>query len=278
METWASAGPYERYMGRWSRRRGMEAYAKGDWAAAATNFSRTVPFSASNVVSLQQWGDALAMLGEWQEAAEVHGQAVEVSNRSFGAFWQCALLQLAAGDEAGYRAKCAELIQRFGDTDDANTALWIVLTCAATENSVDDINKIVSLANRAAEKADPRNPAFKTVLGAVQYRAGQNKEAIETLKKAIPLHVLAAFAAPRQLDAIQVSRLTGETILALAYHREGDKEAFDKQLAIVRAFIAQLKKSPPKPGTSIGPWAVLFAILMAERELTRIELTAAENK
>ena len=63
----------------------------------------------------------------------------------------------------------------------------------------------------------------------------------------------------------------------MAYHRQGDNDALEKQPATVQGPIALLKKASPKPSASIVPWAVPFAILMAERELERIELPAAEN-
>ena len=138
------------------------------------------------------------------------------------------------------------------------------------------MSKIVALA-RKATAADPRNPGSWTVLGGALYRAGQNQEAIDTLKKAIPLHSIAAFTAPSQLDQIQGSRLSAETMLALAYHQQGDQRSVDKQLAVIKKLIDQLEKSPPKPSRGMLPWAVPFAIEMSKRELAHIVPTAADG-
>jgi hypothetical protein len=81
---------------------------------------------------------------------------------------------------------------------------------------------------------------------------------------------VAALAVPNQLAEIQVSRVVGETFLAIAYHREGDQDAFDKQLATIRTLVASLEKSPPKPskgGMAMAPWGIPFAIEMGHREL-----------
>jgi hypothetical protein len=127
------------------------------------------------------------------------------------------LLQLAAGDEAGYSATCADLLARHGDHPSAATATGIALACIAGDRAVEDMNKVVQIVQRLAD-SDPLNPAFQSWLGAAQFRAGQTEEAIERLRKSVPLHSVAALAAPGQIDRIRVSWLTSETI-RLAYHR-----------------------------------------------------------
>jgi hypothetical protein len=49
-----------------------------------------------------------------------------------------------------------------------------------------------------------------------------------------------------QRDQVQLSRLLGETVLAMAFYREGDQHAFENQVANFRALIEKLEKSPPK--------------------------------
>lgn len=68
---------------------------------------------------------------------------------------------------------------------------------------------------------------------------------------------------------------TGETVLALAYHKNGDEVSRDKQLAVVRKLITQLEESPPEPTSGLAPWAVAFGIEMTRRELAAIEMNFA---
>ena len=114
-------------------------------------------------------------------------------------------------------------------------------------------------------------------MGCAQLRAGQTKEAISTLKKSLAGHSIEMVATPNSFAAIQFSRLVGETILALAYYRDGDQEALGKQIAAVRPLVERLEKSPPKPGTSAQPWAIPFAIQMAKRELAAIAPPPTES-
>jgi serine/threonine protein kinase len=226
--------------------------------------------------ALANCGDLLATSNQWRKSADVYRKAVELTDRSWLILFQWALLQLAAGDEAGYQAACAELIQSHGETNSPNQAFIIALTCVVGDRAVDDMGQVVALARKATAD-DPTNPAHWVALGAAQYRVGQTTESIDTLKKAIPLHTVATFAAPKQIDQIQLSRLSGETFLAMAYHRQADKAALEKQTAVVRALVAQLEKSPPKPSGGMGPWGIAFAIEMAKRDLARIESPAAES-
>ncbi len=222
-------------------------------------------------VALSARGDLLATSRKWEEAALAYAEAIEASDESWMLLWQCALLQQAAGDSHGYQRTCGELLDRYGDTTDPFRALAITLACTVGERSTDNMEKVVALAHMAYN-ADRLNPASSSGLGGAQYRAGLNKAAIDTLRRSMPLHTIAALAAPQMLDAIQTSRLFAETFLTLAYHREKDFQAFDRQFATTRALIAQLEESPPPSGTSIGPWAIPIAIELAERELARLDL------
>ena len=214
--------------------RAKEAYINREWALAADTFLDALPLGTSNPAWIVPWGDSLAMLGRWGDSARIFQQGVGVNGQSWGVMFQCALVQLAAGDEAGYRATCAELIRFCGETSDPNQAFIITSACVVGDRAVEDMGKVVALARKATQ-SDPGNPGYWTALGAAQYRAGQTTEAIDTLKRAIPLHSFAALAAPAQLDQIQFSRLAGETFLAMAYQRQGDTAALEKQSAVVKS-------------------------------------------
>jgi hypothetical protein len=207
----------------------------------------------------------------------VYAQAVEASNRSSETLWNWGLLQLAADDEIGYRATCTELLNLYGNINNPHQALNIAVACVVGDNADGSMSKVVALAKQSAKGFPSASPAPMALLGAAQFRAGQTEEAISALKKSLPGYTMQALATPKLLDQIQFSRLIGETILALAYNKAGDKEELAKQLTVVNGLIAQLKKSPPEPSGSFPPWAIPFAIEMAKRELARIEPPATES-
>ena len=162
----------------------------------------------------------------------MYAQAVELSGRPLRLLTQWALLQFAAGNDAGYRAACDELLDRYGDTKDPFQAFQIALTCAVAEHAVRDMQKPLALA-RLAAGSDPRNPIYGCCSGIIQYRTGNDEDAIAVLRIALPLHAVAAIAAPNRIEEIRTSRLVGEVVLAIAYHRAGKFELRDKQVAIV---------------------------------------------
>jgi hypothetical protein len=209
------------------------------------------------------------MLGQWHEAADAFAKATVTADYAWRPQFQWALLQLAAGDEEGYRATCDDLLKRHGDNPTSAAAYAIVLTCIAGERSVEDFNKVMQIAERMAA-TDARNPGFQSLLGAAEFRAGRTQEAIERLKKSVPLHSFAALAVPKQRQQIHVSWLTGETILALAYHEANDEAALGRQLDALRNLVQKCEATNPQYSEDIGEWALPLAILMAKRQLTRL--------
>jgi hypothetical protein len=103
-----------------------------------------------------------------------------------------------------------------------------------------------------------------------QFRSGQTDDAITTLKAALPQHALAALAAPRQVDQIRLSRLLGETCLALAYQKLGDREAVGQHIKTVREVLQQLEKPSTKPSDGLMPWSIPLARAITKRELLKL--------
>jgi tetratricopeptide (TPR) repeat protein len=210
------------------------------------------------------------LLGQWQQAADAFAKATVTANYAWRPQFQWALLQLAAGDEAGYAATCSDLLARHGDHPSTATAVGIALACIAGDRAVEDMNQVVQIVQRLAD-SNPLNPAFQSWLGAAQFRAGRTQEAIERLRKSVPRHPVAALAAPGQIDQIRVSWLTSETILALAYHQANDEPALAKQLDVVRKLVQKLEATNPHYSQDFGEWALPLASLLAKRNLTRLE-------
>ncbi len=252
--------------GRWAEAKGLYQKAIDLYLKLAHDNPMLGENRSSLAGALVRQGDVTALLGKWGESADVYAQAVEASDHFWDVMFRWALLQLAARDQVGYRATCADLLKRFGNTKNADMAYWIALACVAGEKAVDDPDMVVALARRAVA-GDPRNPSPKAVLGAALFRAGRTEEAIATLTSALPQHALASLVCARKLSQIRVSRLQGEVFLALAYRDHHDTPQLQKQLSKIPGLIAELEDTPPQYNMGISPWAIPFGVEFAKRLL-----------
>ena len=254
---------------------GQKEAAAQSWAAAATTYAATADLGYTTVDVFTGLGDALAVLGKWKQAADAFARASAAGDYVWKPLYQAALLQWGAGDEGAYRASCAELLRRHGHLTGVSEAVAIAMACMAGSEAVADMTAVLTIIQRAAA-TNPKNPVLQTLVGAVQFRAGQPHEAIATLKKSVPMHSWAAMAAPKQLDQLRVSQLTGEVILAMAYQKVGDQDALTKQLVSLRRLIEKLDAMTPQYSEGLGRWALPLTIHCAKRDLARLEADAAK--
>jgi len=176
---------------------------------------------------------------------------------------------LAAGDQAGYQATCSELIARHGPHATAVDAYNIALTCVIGQHAVEDMERVLTLANRAVASI-PFNPIYGTVLGAAQFRAGRTAEAVVTLERARPLYAAVSLAAPNLVGAVHGNQLLGEVYLGFCYRDLGEREKLQLQIERVRRLIEKLEKFPPEFGQVVIPWALTFAVELGKRELDNL--------
>ncbi len=256
---------------------GERAESESNWQQAVAAFGAALELGYDTVDVYSGLGDAHAMLGRWGTAADIFRKAVEASDHSWKTLYQLALLQLVSGDEAGYRATCADFIARHGANTDMAVSAGLTMACMAGARSLDDMTGALTVAKRVAA-ADQRNPVFQTLYGAVQYRAGQNENAIATLTKALPMHALAEIAAPKRLDQIRISRLTGTTILTLAYRDTNNREAYEQRLQALRALVEKLAGTTAQHSEGIGKWALPCAIELAKQQLAQLDAAEASRR
>jgi tetratricopeptide (TPR) repeat protein len=224
--------------------------------------------------ALAIYGDTLAVALRWQAAADAYGKAVKLNNQMRRFQTRRALLQWAAGDKAGYQATCADLMKRWGRTNNAVDALWTSEACVVGEDAVTDPTAVVALAKRALA-GDPGSPMAKTVLGAAQLRAGQVDNAIQTLKSSLPRHALVSILAPNQVNSIRLNRLLGETCLARAYLQQGDNDAVAAQAKKIEDLIAILEKPATQEEAELLPWSTEVALELAKRDLAQLQQSIA---
>src|SRR5207302_1494076 len=87
-------------------------------------------------------------------------------------------------NDSRHRQICAEMLERFGHTTDADTAATVVWLATLLPNSVKDADQLVSLGELAV-KAKPDNAGYLETLGAGYYRAGNFQAAVKTLDEAV---------------------------------------------------------------------------------------------
>ncbi len=239
----------------------------------ATAYPTNSACQANWASDLVQCGDALALLGRWSESAELYAKAVPASNYAWPTLWSAALLQLAAGNEAGYRHLGHELVTRYGDRTAPDDLFSLALTLAAGDVGLDDRNQALAIVERAAA-ANPSDSVAAILVGAAQYRAGQRKEAITTLVKALGKLDPAAASATDKPDRVLMGQLLGESVLAVAYRHQADYEALQTQLRNLRHLVAQSETPSLPKKNSLPPWAVRCAAEIANREMAILRIPA----
>jgi hypothetical protein len=155
-----------------------------------------------------------------------------------------------AGNRAGVRRACEDLLKRFGNTTDPVQADRVAWYCVLAPDTVGDPKAPVRLAEAALAghpgSGRARGDVLKT-LGAAQYRAGQFEEAIRRLDESIQTR--GDGGDPR-----------GFAFLTLAHHRLGHRDEAKRWLDKLAAY-------RPREGFDFSRDDVETRILHREAEL-----------
>jgi tetratricopeptide (TPR) repeat protein len=171
------AGPYvDRARTCLKRNQGTEALAA---------YERAVEMSPDDV---QLWLEIAHLddsLGRWHEAAKAFQHALELEPGDHATYFHAAPVLLLAGDEAGYRRACRDMLARFGRTKEVAVAERVVKTCLLRGDGVDDREPVYRLADEvlAAAVDDRGNPWGQLALGMAEYRRGRLDDAAKRLKE-----------------------------------------------------------------------------------------------
>ncbi len=130
-------------------------------------------------------GQMYAASGDWPRAARDYAQGFQLGGDALGGdlevHRQYALVLLAFGEEEAYRSLCSELLNRFGDRDDVNTARMLARIALLAPNDREDAAQAAELAERAM--ADWRSGTesspvvYRLILGHSLYHVGRFEEA-----------------------------------------------------------------------------------------------------
>jgi tetratricopeptide (TPR) repeat protein len=173
-----AAGPQD---GALLRRRGLAQAWLGRAERSDADYDRAEKLGAMTWRDWDERGRACAATGRLDRAAVCFRRATELGADGWQTWRRCALACLAADDAAGYRAACAGMLDRFGRTDDWQTADRTAWTCCVAEIGPDNAKRAAALSEKAAaaEVEMLWSPA------AAAYRAGKPEKTIEQLREAV---------------------------------------------------------------------------------------------
>ena len=173
-------------------------------------------------------GERYTRRARWKEAAADFTAGLEariaLSSDSAGKTYQWIYVApvLAIGDREGYRRLCREMLKRFGETQDSNTAERISLCYLLLPEFIPEMEKVCRLADRAVSLGTNQRDLvwFQLCKGLADYRRGNFGAAIEGLPVLPP-------------DGIGYPPLTAEIhlILAMARYQQGEEKAAREHLA-----------------------------------------------
>jgi tetratricopeptide (TPR) repeat protein len=185
----------------------------------------------------------------WDLSAADGAKTVEENPNNLSVRHLHVLMLLEAGNRAGVRRACEDLLRRFGKTTDPPQAESVAWYCVLAPDAVADHEALVRLAEAALaghpKRGKERSDVLKT-LGAALFRAGRFEEAIRRLDESIETR--GDGGDPR-----------GFAFLALAHHRLGHRDQAER-------WLTRLVASRPKEGFDFSLDDVEIRILSREAE------------
>src|SRR5262249_20786401 len=118
------------------RQRGDARAGQGDWVHALDDYAQAIEAAPREWEPLLHRGLAHAQLRQWKLAAADFGKNREIGTDDPQVWHYHALVNLAGDDPADYRKTCADLLERFGQSTDAETARQAVWTAVLAPYAV----------------------------------------------------------------------------------------------------------------------------------------------
>jgi serine/threonine protein kinase/Flp pilus assembly protein TadD len=153
---------------------GRRHEVQGNLAAAHADYTRATEERPDNYQVWAARGRFLLRLGLLDEAAEDFARVFALRKPSDPVLWFFhACLRVYAGDTAGYRKVCGEMIEHFGGSAEPELAGWLASACLVGPDAGVDAERLLRLAEAAAPTGDAkmRTPFLLTRLAF--YRTGQ---------------------------------------------------------------------------------------------------------
>ena len=193
--------------------------------------------------------------GHWRHAAGLYDRAIAQGTVPYEVWTHAAIARLEIDDEDGFRRVCEVMRSRHpAAIPEAYVGVALAGVCTLGTGGVGDDGKVVGWAERAVAALPPTlkdyRHAFLNTLGALLYRSGRFREAIERINEGIAIEG----GGPTPEDVI---------FLAMAFHGAGDE-------AKARAMLARLP-SGEIDGPPSAYWDVR-GLRLLRREAIRLVL------
>jgi WD40 repeat protein/tRNA A-37 threonylcarbamoyl transferase component Bud32/Flp pilus assembly protein TadD len=215
---------------------------RGKLAEAEIKFGQGLALAPQTSSLYFSRGDCFARLGRWKEAAADFSKAVEFAPDDHLAYHLLVPALVQGGDLPAYRLCCAQILARFGRTNDPTVCARMAKDCLLLPSSEIDLTAVSKLAQTAVTTgtANVNFPNFAYVKGLVEYRSGNFASAVEWTRKAL--------AAPFPVRDVQAN-----LVLAMAQQR---LNRADDARAALAAGIAGMETGMPKleSGDLGGEW------------------------
>jgi tetratricopeptide (TPR) repeat protein len=169
------------YNAHYWHRRGGSYLQLGEPSKAVADYTKAIELAPTKAHYWYMRGVCYLQLGEPSKAVADYTKAIELDPNDAYLHYRRALAHLDMGDTEGYRDRCAQMLDHFGQTQEAVAAHWVAWTCALTANAVEDFNRLVELAEFAIEEGE-KTVQNLTSLGAILYRSGRLDEAVQKLR------------------------------------------------------------------------------------------------
>jgi serine/threonine protein kinase/WD40 repeat protein len=258
------AAPFDRVILVWDLRliRAQLATMRLDWDAAPIPAAERAPapvpirvrVEGADAIAEAIGADAEILAGRRDAAAAAYARAVGKAADDPMIWHRHVLFRVRAGDLAGYRTGCADLISRFRREERPGFVALVAWACAIGPEALADWAPLVQ-ATLAAAKHRPDDVELRMVLGAVLVRAGRTPEAIASLEESVRRNG-------------QGGNAFDWLFLAMAHHRLRHAQEATAALATARDWIAHGdERALPDPYVqSPLPWYTKLELELLLRE------------
>jgi tetratricopeptide (TPR) repeat protein len=200
-------------------------------------------------------GAEYAARGQWHKAANTITHAGVGAACPFVTWEPQALVLLKAGDRGAYQRLCAGLDEGVRELPYAavlSTAAWV---WALAPDGVRDYSRPVAVAEAAVRVAPPeQKPGFLKAQGAILYRAGRLREAVERLNASVQSGT----------GAVQAQ---GWCFLTMAHYRLGEEDR-------ARAFLDRALQARAAAGSA---WDTVALQLLRQEAKALVESSASRD-
>jgi hypothetical protein len=216
--------------------------------------------------------------GNWNEALHYWPKPTANTPINLEIEFNHAALLVLTDDKAGYQGLCAEVLKRFGTSNEARHFYLIARICSLAPDAVTDLTQPVSLAERAV--ADKRNGPWNThALGLAHYRAGPfDKDRLEKAAESIR----------RSMDAKPrwSADICNQFVLAIVEHRQEHygkaKELLDQACRWVDHETPKMQSISMPESKSAGrlhphDWLAMHILRREAEDLIRVPATVKPN-